>query len=247
MKKKTPKYQNIKYYLTERISSGEISGPVPSENELARMFEVSRMTARRALEDLERDGLVERIPGRGTFVRPYRHYTRGFFRVRPFRKWADDLKANLTTRVLEARLIKNPPSKPAELLQSRDSLILLRILNSFDDIPVRYAVRYLLADKCAAVLDKDLEAESIHDLLINHLNIPLTRITQNMTAEGLSEEMASLFNEKPGRAIFHFRRLIYSFDTPITYVEYFMKGDMAFEDSFTPQFEQSDFIKAGSI
>ena len=66
-----PIYQRIKTYIIARITSGQLQtgARVPSENELADHFQISRMTANRALRELARDGYVKRIPGIGTFVR----------------------------------------------------------------------------------------------------------------------------------------------------------------------------------
>jgi GntR family transcriptional regulator len=240
MTPKAPKYETIKQFLIHGISSRAFTDAIPSENQLAERFGVSRMTARRALDELERDGAVERFPGKGTFVRKTQHYTRGFFRVRPFRKWAEDINVTLTTRVLDARLI-NPPKDIAEKLQTNGQVVLLRILNLFDDKPVRYAIRYLVADPCAGILWENLEQESIHDILINKYRLPLTKISQSMTAIGLSAKLARLFNAEPGYPVFYFQRLTFSFDSPITYVEYYMRGEMAFDDTFTPQMDPADF------
>jgi GntR family transcriptional regulator len=240
MTPKAPKYETIKQFLIHGISSRTFTDAVPSENQLAERFGVSRMTARRALDELERDGAVERFPGKGTFIRKTPHYTRGFFRVRPFRKWAQDINVTLTTRVLEAKLI-DPPKNIAEKLQTNGQIVLLRILNLFNDKPVRYAVRYLVADSCAGILWENLEQESIHDILINKYRLPLTKMSQSMTAIGLSAKLARLFNAEPGYPVFYFQRLTFSFDTPVTYVEYYMRGEMAFEDTFTPQLDHTDF------
>jgi len=234
MTKKAPKYERIKAYLIQGIVSRNFSDMVPSENQLADKFGVSRMTARRALGDLEREGCLERIPGKGTFVRQSEHYTSGFFRVRPFKDWADDLNVTLSSKVIDSRII-DPSERIAAKLGYDGQVILLRILNCFDQTPVRYAVRYLRADKCAGMLWENLEEASIHEILINKYQLPLTRIEQRMTAIGLSAELAALFGEKAGYPAFYFERLVYSFDEPITYVEYTMRGDMAFKDSFTPQ------------
>lgn len=234
MTKKAPKYERIKDYLIQGIVSRSFSDMVPSENQLAEKFGVSRMTARRALGDLEREGCLERIPGKGTFVRQSEHYTSGFFRVRPFKDWADDLKVTLSSEILESRII-DPPDDISDKLLYGGQVILLRILNYFDRIPVRYAVRYLRADKCAGLLWESLEEKSIHEILINKYQLSLTRIEQRMTAVGLTAELAALFGEKTGYPAFFFERMVYSFDEPITYVEYTMRGDMAFKDSFTPQ------------
>jgi GntR family transcriptional regulator len=54
--------------LEEEFSSASAGDPVPSETELARLHRVSRLTARAALQEMERRHLVRRIQGRGTFV-----------------------------------------------------------------------------------------------------------------------------------------------------------------------------------
>lgn len=65
-----PAYQGIKDFILGRIQSGEWSegDQVPSENELAREFNVARMTVNRALRDLTSDQVLTRVQGSGTFV-----------------------------------------------------------------------------------------------------------------------------------------------------------------------------------
>src|SRR5210317_2509298 len=69
-----PMYQQLKDLIIRRISSGELapSDRVPSENDLVEAMNVSRMTANRALRELNDEGYVERIAGRGTFVSDFR-------------------------------------------------------------------------------------------------------------------------------------------------------------------------------
>ena len=65
-----PRYQIIRDELLDDIDSGRL-GPgdrVPSENELVGRFGVSRMTARRALQELAAAGFLLRTRGRGSFV-----------------------------------------------------------------------------------------------------------------------------------------------------------------------------------
>jgi DNA-binding GntR family transcriptional regulator len=54
--------------LEAELLTASAGDPVASETELARRFRVSRLTARAALQELERRHLVKRIQGRGTFV-----------------------------------------------------------------------------------------------------------------------------------------------------------------------------------
>ncbi|WP_097459446.1 histidine utilization repressor [Mangrovitalea sediminis] len=65
-----PRYLQIQRYLLERIHSGEWPAhhQIPPEEQLARDFDVSRMTANKAIRDLVQQGYLTRQPGLGTFV-----------------------------------------------------------------------------------------------------------------------------------------------------------------------------------
>jgi GntR family transcriptional regulator, arabinose operon transcriptional repressor len=66
-----PLYQQIYEKLIEEVRDGRLKpgNRVPSENELSKRFGVSRITTKRVLEMLSDEGLVERVPGKGTFLR----------------------------------------------------------------------------------------------------------------------------------------------------------------------------------
>lgn len=65
----TPKYYRLKEYLKEQMKRGAIApgNQLPSENMLVDQFKISRHTVRKALDDLEHEGLIYREQGRGTF------------------------------------------------------------------------------------------------------------------------------------------------------------------------------------
>ena len=71
---KPAKYSVIKQYICENIESGQWPqhSKVPSENELTLQFDVSRMTARRALQELTEQGILIRSQGAGTFVATFK-------------------------------------------------------------------------------------------------------------------------------------------------------------------------------
>ena len=66
----TPLYHQLYTVLRERIVRGDFApaATLPGEQELARMFDVSRITVKRALTELAASGLVSRHRGRGTIV-----------------------------------------------------------------------------------------------------------------------------------------------------------------------------------
>lgn len=66
-----PKYRIIKEYLIEKIENGELkeNDRIPSERELMERFNVSRITVRKALEELSMEGYIYKVQGVGAFVR----------------------------------------------------------------------------------------------------------------------------------------------------------------------------------
>lgn len=70
MSKRLPMYRIIKNFILEQIRSGELKPDdrVPSEKELMNTFNVSRITVRRALDELAAEGYIYRLQGVGAFV-----------------------------------------------------------------------------------------------------------------------------------------------------------------------------------
>jgi GntR family transcriptional regulator, N-acetylglucosamine utilization regulator len=62
------KHVQVREYVRSLIQDAEPGSPAPSERELVQHFGVARMTVRQALDALVVEGLLERVPGRGTFV-----------------------------------------------------------------------------------------------------------------------------------------------------------------------------------
>ncbi len=67
------KHVQVREYVRSLVSGMSPGSPAPSERELVAQFGVARMTVRQAMDALVVEGLLERIPGKGTFVaRPRR-------------------------------------------------------------------------------------------------------------------------------------------------------------------------------
>ena len=65
-----PLYYQLTEILKEKIQQGKIKigHPLPSETELIEKYQVSRGTVRQALQLLTQEKLIERFPGKGSFV-----------------------------------------------------------------------------------------------------------------------------------------------------------------------------------
>ncbi|MCU4119070.1 winged helix-turn-helix domain-containing protein [Variovorax sp. N23] len=74
----TALHRQLFVVLRDHIAQGvyPLGSLIPAEDALCAQFDVSRITVRRAVADLEQLGLVEKLPGRGTFVRAAPRATR---------------------------------------------------------------------------------------------------------------------------------------------------------------------------
>ncbi|MDR0759448.1 MAG: GntR family transcriptional regulator [Treponema sp.] len=101
-----PYYKHIYDHLLEQISSGKLNAgdKLPSEKELCGMFGVSRITSKKALELLAEEGLISRLPGKGSFVggSPGRKAVRSFTASRFIGLIISDFNDAFGTRLLYA-------------------------------------------------------------------------------------------------------------------------------------------------
>ena len=63
-----PKHVQVREYVRGLVTDAAPGTAAPSERELVHQFHVARMTVRQAMDALVGEGLLERVPGRGTFV-----------------------------------------------------------------------------------------------------------------------------------------------------------------------------------
>src|SRR4029077_18314148 len=115
-----PAYQRIQGSLRKRIEAGDLStvGAVASERDLAKIHQVSLMTARHALASLEREGVVERRRGIGTFVStPKIHFNK----LMSYTEQMASRSMTAGSKVLFARIIDDDQEANARLSLSPKS------------------------------------------------------------------------------------------------------------------------------
>ncbi len=69
-KSAVPSYRQLQAQLRAEIEAGDFTDrPLPSNKQLVQETGLAMMTVRHAIDELEKEGLVVAVPGRGTFVR----------------------------------------------------------------------------------------------------------------------------------------------------------------------------------
>lgn len=105
-----PLYKQVKRYVADRIASGKWSSgyQVPTEFELTDKFRMSRPTIHRALRELMHEGVLTRMPGKGTFVAEYRPR----LDLLEIHNIADDITMRGHVHSCEVHLLKKEPAAP---------------------------------------------------------------------------------------------------------------------------------------
>jgi GntR family histidine utilization transcriptional repressor len=154
-----PRYQQLKESIIARISTGELqpSDRVPSENELVDATGVSRMTANRALRELNNEGYVERIAGVGTFVADLKAASHAL----EVRNIADEihLRGHEHSSVVlkcETRLASQDVSELLHIkLNSAINHVL--IIHQENEMPIQVEDRHVVADFAPACLEQNFQ------------------------------------------------------------------------------------------
>jgi GntR family transcriptional regulator len=155
----TPLYYQLELALRQAIKSRQFpNGRLPTEDGLARQYQVSRLTVRTALRRLEDDGLIERRPARGTFVCP--EALEKLVRDHGKLGFEEDLRRHggtPTIEVLSYEQVECPASVATSLgLAATEPVYLARRLGRIDGEPLWLERRYFPLDIGAKLTERDI-------------------------------------------------------------------------------------------
>ena len=211
-----PRYYEIEQSLRGRVAELPPHSPLPSEAQLCAEFGVSRMTARAAVQRLVQDGLVYRVPGRGTFVAESRaNRTAGHIL-----SFSDEMRRKgrvPSSRVIERRR-RRATEDEARRLGVHDVVVLRRVRLA-DGKPLALERAVFPAERVSEALDANLERESLFRTLAAAGLVP-TSGSAALVAEAANPEDARLLRVRRGAPLLVERRLIHDQDgNPLEWTE----------------------------
>lgn len=220
MKKKL-KYQMVKEALLKGIRDGEIGeGEVlPSERELCEMFGVSRVTVRKAVEELESEGIIYKFQGKGSFVKNPQKITQVLSRLTSFTEdmQAQSMKPSSKILLTECTAANEEVAEKLGIAPGSE-VILLRRLRLADEIPMAIETIYLDHTLLEPVLTEFSEG-SLYTFMRDRLGIVPTRAVQSIEVAKLMKwEAALLDNVDLKIALLMNRQTFDASDQPIEYV-----------------------------
>ncbi|MDX6016219.1 histidine utilization repressor [Shewanella indica] len=185
----TAKFARIKQYISDRIESGEWveHSRVPSENQLAELFECSRMTARRALTELVDNGVLERSQGLGTFVAEFKSQSS----MLSIRNIADEIKARghgYSVQVLELTAIEAlAPIAIALGLETGSRVFYSVLVHCEEGLPLQLEERFVNPQLIPDYLQQDFNLQTPHEYLSQVA--PLTEARHTIEAIVANEQI----------------------------------------------------------
>src|SRR5262245_22470729 len=225
---RVPRYHRIAQSLLEQIASGALPPGARLDNQrsLASQFGVTLMTLRQALGVIEREGLIVRRHGLGTFVAsPSVDYD-----LLHLRALAGDLSANgqeLTTRFLKNGFVQADRRTAAELrLPGRERVFVLERLRLVDGHPLSFQTSFLPAALGEEVAKADLSLTPLRQALSHKLGIDIATARETVSAVHLARHAARQLGCRPGAAAFRSDRVSLGLDgVPVVYDRVFIPGD----------------------
>lgn len=206
----TPIYKKIQQTILQMVESGHLKpgDAVDSERELARIHRVSLMTARHALTGLEREGLVERRRGTGTFIAPPKIH---FNKLMSYTEQMGSRSLPLSSKMLSIKVLKNEHEIAARLALPRTSdLIKLERLREGAAEPFAIETCYLSAGEFDGLRRAPLERASLFSILKNDYGVEIAHADEEIDATSADPWSARLLSIAPGVPLLRIRQLIFS-------------------------------------
>ena len=222
-----PYYLQLAEVLKREIEEHgkEGNAALPSEPELVKQYRVSRATVRSALSALERQGLIYRRKGKGSFVAARRIESD----VTALVSTSQDMQRrgwNLTTQVLKLERIAPPVqvARALELARGARVYVLTRV-RLVDGLPISVQTAYLPAQLYPDLETHDLSA-SLYHLSEYSYNLQYFNAREVLRARGATREEAKRLKLRTGASVMYCERVTFTQQgTPMEYLEAVWRGD----------------------
>jgi GntR family transcriptional regulator len=205
-----PAYRRIQGAIRQRIERGHLKpgDMVDSERELARSHRVSLMTARHALADLAREGVVERRHGAGTFVAPPKIH---FNKLMSYTEQMAARGLHPRSRIVSSSVSSTEHEIAARLgLSASHRLIKVERVRQADDEPFALETCYLSYAEFSGLIDSPLDRASLFTILEHEYGVEIAYADEEIDATAADIKTAELMAVPRGSPLLRMRQLIYS-------------------------------------
>jgi DNA-binding GntR family transcriptional regulator len=210
-KKQLPKYACIKQDFIQKIQSGELTAgsELPSESELIEQYGVSRVTVRRAIDELYHQGYIEKMQGKRTCVK-------GAVRLQELTS-----ASSYTEEIIRLGMIPSRKLLQAELrictseemqqlnLMKADPVFHMKRIYFADNEPLCYTQTTLPYQRFRDIETYDFQEQSLYKVLEESYHTKITTTSLKLKAVTAHEKLASYLNVTKGTPLLYSTGLTY--------------------------------------
>jgi len=222
-------YARVEAVLAGEITDGElkVGDQLPTEDSLIARFGVSRITVRRAIQNLVNRNLVEIRRGRGTFVAAPK-ITQDLKELSGFVEDMHALGHKPTARLIGKEIVAANATVARQLALTRgERVVRIRRVRLADGVPLSFDETYLPLEIGKKIITNNLKVEPIFSLLERKYDVPLIEAEYKLDAVAAENEVARALQVKPRSPIFRIERTSYSTGSrPVDYETLYYRGDL---------------------
>jgi len=203
---------------------------IPSENELSREYGLSRMTVRSVILRLVQDGLLYRVPGKGTFVSVDKIVSKPIsLSQMGIREQLEQMGYENTTALIGANEVPASSRVAKRLkIKEQEPVYEIRRVRSVKGEPFSRHVSYIPRDCCPGFLEEkpDLEGRQLCDLLKERYGIEQNKMIETLEIVHASAEEAEMLKVKKNYPLMLLEDIIFAVNNrPIEYASVLFRGD----------------------
>jgi len=229
-------YIQLTRILLEEIRSGnwKLNDRIPSEDELSKTYNISKITVRQAINNLTSDGYLMKFQGKGTFVTS-NHPIIGLSMKNSLSGKMFENEVNLE-RVVLFKGVKELPPTVKEYLKTDDTIYYILTKRMADGTAVYLEEAYILYHLLPYIEVLDITTESLYSALQEKGTRKLFKMLQTIEISTISGDFASQLSLEGGSSVLVVHRLFFSTDNlPVAYTKLQGRSD---KYKFQTEFER---------
>ncbi len=223
-----PLYEQLRGALLEAITEGKIpeGTKLPTEEELCDQLGISRPVARQAYSELIADGYVERMRGKGTFVRLSDNRGRFIDAQLSFAKEMAILGKTHRTEMVRQEWVQGDLTLASKLnLGLDDRCFHIRRMRYADEKPFVLVDNYIPESIFPGIDRYDLAKNSLYDIFESEYHVKVTRAKRTIQARIAEREFAELFGVECGDPVLYVTNVaVDQNDRPVDYSREYLDG-----------------------
>lgn len=222
-----PRHAQIRETIRRRILDGSYAphSQVPSESQMMAAFGVSRITIRQALGDLQKEGLIFKVAGKGSFVAKPKAF-QNLSRLQGFGEAMGPSGYETFNQVLSMKPVAAPELVARRLrLEAGAPVYEIQRLRYLNREPISVDVSYFPLAIGERLAQEDLAARDIFAILENDHRRHLTHADVQIEAISADELLARHLRVPEAAPLLRIERLTHADDEPIDFEFLFYRGD----------------------